>query len=81
MLKTNRNNKMEKETLALALACMSMFAGEYKDENDSENSKTIHNLDKIRKDIADSFPSISMPVSELSIQNRKEIQKDQTEDV
>lgn len=77
MLKTNRNNKMEKRILALAFACMSMFAREQKDENDSESSKAIRDLHKIGKDITDNFPSIFRPASELNVENPK----DPTEEV
>lgn len=69
MAKTN-HSKMEKETLALAFACMSMFARDQKNENDSENNKTMCNLHKLTKDITDRFPSISIPTSELYKQER-----------
>jgi hypothetical protein len=64
---------MEKETLALAFTCMSMFATEHNVDNDSKNDNTMRNLQKLTKDITDRFPSISMPVSELYKQ--EEIQK------
>lgn len=80
MAKTN-HSKMEKETLALAFACMSMFAMDQKNENDSENNKTMCNLHKLTKDITDKFPSISIPISELCKQEEIQKEHNQSEEI
>lgn len=57
---------MENKPLAMALACMTMFAMNYdsKNCNDKNRSNNIPKLRKIYKDIADSFPSLSLPSSD-----------------
>lgn len=80
MVKTN-HSKMEKETLALAFTCMSMFATEHNDDNDSKNDSTMHNLQKLTKDITERFPSISMPVSELYKQEEIQKEHNQSEEI
>ena len=76
-------HKMEKDTLALAVACMTMFAMEQKEENNEKNDKIIHKIRQLEKDIADNFPSISAPVSELYENRQKDSQteKGQSEEI
>lgn len=67
---------MENKKLALASACMTMFASEPKGENESRSEKDISEFNKLKKEIAENFPFLFEPISELYNHDRKEEQKE-----
>ena len=66
---------MEKKSIAVALACMTMFAMDHDSEDTNDKSKATCDLRNVYKDIAENFPSIVPSALNDHENSSEEVQK------